>query len=155
MDCEHEEEEPEAYPICFLAGTPVDTDQGRVAIEKITNKHTINGKKIVALTKVINPDNFLVLMKQNSLGNNVPSQDTYISKEHGVFVNGKLVDANSLVNDSTILRLPYKRTMLYNVLMEKHDVMVVNNMPVETLHPKNKIAQKYLRSKNKMIKSRK
>ena len=33
--------------------------------------------------------------------------------------------------------------ILYNVLMEKHDKMIVNNLICETLHPENSIAKLY------------
>ena len=32
---------------------------------------------------------------------------------------------------------------LYNVLMEEYNIMLVNNMEVETLHPDNPIAKLY------------
>ena len=31
---------------------------------------------------------------------------------------------------------------LYNVLMEEYNIMLVNNMEVETLHPDNPVAKK-------------
>ena len=37
----------------------------------------------------------------------------------------------------------YRGDILYNVLMEEHDKLVVNNLICETLHPKNKIAKLY------------
>jgi hypothetical protein len=44
---------PPAIPICFLAGATVTTDQGDIAIEKLSpNFHTIRGKKIVSIVTV-------------------------------------------------------------------------------------------------------
>jgi len=44
---------PPAIPICFLAGTTVTTDQGDIAIEKLSPYfHTIRGKKIVSIVTV-------------------------------------------------------------------------------------------------------
>ena len=34
--------------------------------------------------------------------------------------------------------------ILYNILLEKHDKMIVNNLIVETLNPKNLVAKSYL-----------
>ena len=50
----------------------------------------------------------------------------------------------------------YKGDILYNVLLETHDKMMVNNLIVETLDPKNIVAQLYNGSlsaeeKNNMI----
>jgi hypothetical protein len=39
--------------------------------------------------------------------------------------------------------VPYKGQILYNVLLEKHECMLVNNIIVETLHPRNNIAILY------------
>ena len=43
-------------PICLVAGTPIVTEQDIIAIEKIdTTVHTINNKRILAITKTITP----------------------------------------------------------------------------------------------------
>ena len=39
--------------------------------------------------------------------------------------------------------IPYNKETLYNVLLEKHDVMNVNNLICETLLPDNPIAKFY------------
>ena len=39
--------------------------------------------------------------------------------------------------------MEYTGEVLYNVLMEKHDTMKVNNLICETLNPKTSIAQLY------------
>jgi hypothetical protein len=38
----------------------------------------------------------------------------------------------------------YDNKILYNILMENYNTMTVNNMIVDTLHPKNIVAQLYL-----------
>lgn len=40
-----------------------------------------------------------------------------------------------------VTEVPYHGDPLYNVLLEKHDKMVINNMICETLHPKNIMAK--------------
>ena len=71
------------YNICFPGSTPITTDQGIVPIKKInTNFHTIRNMSIKDITKTMLYDKHLVCFKANSLGKNIPSQDTYISKEH-------------------------------------------------------------------------
>ena len=42
-----------------------------------------------------------------------------------------------------VYKIPYKGEVLYNVLMEEHEKLVVNNLICETLHPNNKIAKLY------------
>ena len=42
---------------------------------------------------------------------------------------------------SGVYRIHYDGSSLYNVLLEKHDRMLVNNLICETLHPDNIIAK--------------
>ena len=135
-------------PICFPAGTPVTTDQGDISIELINpDVHTILNKKIIAVTETITHDNNIVCFEKNSLGYNIPDKKTYISKYHGIIHNNKLVEANKFIG-----RLPgvyykkYNNEILYNILMEKHYIIKINNMKVETLNPNNFVAQLYTKN---------
>ena len=130
-------------PICFLKGTPVLTDQGIIDIDKVTNKNTINKQKVLVVTKTKNPDNFMILIKKNSLGFNVPNEDTYITRKHSILVNNKLVEAQQLINNNDILKVYLNCKIVYNILLHRKSLMSINNMMVETLHPKNAIAKKY------------
>ena len=128
--------------ICFVAGTPINTDQGDVAIDKIdVSKHTIRGKRIVAVTKTISEEKHLVRIRKDALAKNVPSQDTLTTQNHTFFYNGNMVEAKHLVSqmDNAVL-VKYDGSTLYNVLQDKHEKMVVNNLIAETLHPEHGIA---------------
>jgi len=149
-------------PACFPAGTPVLTDQGEVAIEKIDpKKHTIRGNNIEEVTKSIGIEDFLVCIKKDTLYPNVPSQDTYVTCDHKIFFKDTLYRAGFLearANKSgnpdlmnNICQVPYNGEVLYNVLLKdnKHDYMCVNKMIVETMDPKNIFAKYYCYLKNK------
>ena len=136
-------------PICFLAGTPIQTNQGLIAIDKIDpNVHTIRGKTIQAITQTKTPDDSLICFEANSLGKNFPSQQTIISMNHKIFYQGKMTKARCFVGNHGIYKIPYKKQVLYNVLLDTHDKMVVNNMICETLDPRNTIAQLYMKLKS-------
>ena len=47
-----------------------------------------------------------------------------------------------------IYTVPYKKEILYNVLMDNYERIKVNNLICETLHPKNKVAKLYKRLEN-------
>jgi hypothetical protein len=130
-------------PICFPKGTPVTTNQGVVAIEQLnTDIHTIRGKKIVAITQSRPLHKYIISIEKDALGKNVPSASIQISKEHKVFYKGEMVKANQLVEMCEgVTRIPYSGETLYNVLMEKHDNMMINNVICETLDPKNIMAK--------------
>jgi uncharacterized delta-60 repeat protein len=132
-------------PICFPAGTPVLTDQGYIAIEEIQPElNTIRGKEIVAITKTITNHDKIVCFDRHSLGYNVPNKRTFVSLNHGIIYNKKLIPAKKFVGKKYgIYFKKYNGEYLYNVLMEKHTVMLVNGMKVETLDPKNMVAKLY------------
>jgi hypothetical protein len=143
--------------ICFVAGTPITTNQGLIPIEKINpDIHTIRNKPIVAITKTVYATNkYLVCFEKDSLGNNIPSQKTIISKNHKIFYNGKMVKASGLLGlNDKITKIEYNNELLYNVLMENHDKMIVNNLICETLDPTSIVAEYYKASKNLDVKRR-
>ena len=143
-------------PICFAKGTPINTDFGIMKIEDInTYKHTINGKEILSITKSIPNIDEIVKIGKNALNQNVPSKDTYMSKDHKVMIRGKLIECEKLIgkyNNNKITLVPYNGEALYNILMKTHDTVMVNNMICETLDPLNivsKIMNKKMTNKEK------
>lgn len=136
---------PPIVPICFPAGTPVLTDQGNIPIEEINPEfHTIHRKPIIAITQSIMNENNIVCIEKHSLGINIPNKRTYISNYHGIIYKNKLIPAKQLVGRlHGIYHVKYNGEILYNVLMEKHYIMNVNNIRVETLNPRNIVAKLY------------
>ena len=136
---------PVVVPICFPAGTPVSTDQGIIAIEEINPLiNTIHNKPIVAITETITNDDKLVCFERNSLGYNVPNQRTIISMDHGIIYNKRMIRAKHFVGKIRgVYFKQYNGEFLYNVLMEKHYIMLVNGLRVETLNPRNMVAKLY------------
>ena len=147
--------QPPAAPICFPKGTPVTTDQGIIAIEKLnTDKHTIRGKEIVAITQSKPLQKSIVCFEKDSLNKNVPSQKTLCSMEHKVFYKGEMIKARDIVDVcENVTFVPYNGETLFNVLLKKHDKMMINNLICETLHPKN-IMAKISRMKDEKKKSK-
>lgn len=141
--------------ICFLGNTPISTDQGKIPIEKIdASIHTINNKPITAITKTITEDEYLVCFKKHSLSLNVPSRNTIMSKSHKVYYKGIWREAQDFIDEfEYIHEVPYNGETLYNILLEKHDKVHVNNLVCETLHPKNNIAKLYTNNFNEDYKN--
>ena len=131
--------------ICFPAKTPVQTDQGLIHIDQLNPEvHTIRNKKIVTVTKTVTQDKNLICFEKDALGSNVPSQKTLMTKNHEVFYKGKMTKAKDFVGlVDNVYPKKYTGEVLYNVLMEEHDKMMINNLICETLHPKNRIAKLY------------
>jgi hypothetical protein len=131
--------------ICFPENTPIKVDQGIILIQKINPSiHTINNKKIVAITKTISKDNYLVCFEKNSLKINYPTDRTIMSKNHKLLYAGKMIEADYFAKKfDFIKKIKYNGEFLYNVLMESHETISVNNIICETLNPKNIISLLY------------
>ena len=132
--------------ICFPANTPVLTNLGYIPIDKIDPAiHHIRNKKIIAVTKTVTNDKHLVRIGKNALGQHYPSKAVYSSRNHKVFYKGKMIKAKHLVElVENVSLVPYNGQPLYNILLEEHEKMQVNNLIVETLHPEHKVAKLYM-----------
>ena len=134
------------FPICFAKGTIISTDQGNVEIQNIVpGKHTICKKAICHITKTISPEKKIVCVKKNAFGKNKPNKAITMSGNHCIQCEkGAMVKAKKLVaNNPKMKFVEYNQEPLYNVLMEDHNVIKVQNLEVETLDPKNIVAKIY------------
>lgn len=131
--------------VCFPATTPIKTDQGIICIEKINPKNnTIRSKPIITITKTVTNDKYLVCFEKNALDNELPSQETIMSQTHCIFYKGKMRNAKwFLYKFEGVKKVKYQGEILYNILLDTHDKMVVNNLICETLNPNNQIAHLY------------
>ena len=136
--------------ICFTKETLIQTDQGKVKIININKTHTIQGKKIEYVTQTqLKYQKSLVKISKNAISENIPSQDTYMSMDHKVLVNHKLVPAKYLCMwNENVKFVKYRNQVLYNILMKDHEIIYANDMAVESLHPKNALALVYRYVKN-------
>jgi hypothetical protein len=135
--------------ICFPAGTPITVDQGIVAIENINPAiHTIRGKHIYGVSKTTSQYTYLVCLEKDALGTNSPNKRTLISPLHKIMHKNEWVIAKDLLglNRYKIKQVAYNGEPLYNVIMQTHESMLVNNMIAETLHPSNPIAKPFIKN---------
>jgi hypothetical protein len=132
---------------CFSEGTPILTNKGIILIENIDpNIHTIQNKKIIAITKSFVSDGYLICFEKNSLGNNIPSNKTIVSDGHSVFdiKKNKMIKAYKFVEEyKNVYKIKNEKGILYNILLKKHDKITVNNLICETLHPRHDLAKMY------------
>lgn len=156
--------------ICFYPGTVIKTDQGNCFIENLdSDYHTINNEKIIGISHTTYPSN-LVCFSKHSLGYNVPNKPLIVTDNHLIYYNDKLIKAGdfainyikvnniySIKNSSGIYFVKNNKKILYNIVMDKHNIIKANNMLCETLHPDNLINQIYniknIKYKNFMFKT--
>lgn len=130
-----------ASNVCFTGDTPITTDQGNIPISLIQPEvHTIQKKKIVAITKTIN-DDYLVCFEKDALYPNVPSQRTVMTKTHRLFYKGRFIHARDFLGMERVTKIEDNGEPVYNVLMEECGHVLVNHLICETLNPQNKIAK--------------
>ena len=127
--------------ICFPANTPIRTNQGIIPIDKLDPEiHTIYNKPIVAITKTVTWDKYLVCFEKDALGLNHPTEKTIMSKHHKIYYKGKMIEAYRFKNTK---KVKYTGEVLYNILMNDYEKININNLICETLHPKNNVAKLY------------
>lgn len=129
---------------CFRMGTMIETDQGTMKIEDVVEGYnTINNKQINRLTKCLNSDGLIVKLEKGCLGENKPSQDLYMQKDHklmlspfefaGLLSTGKITFSQSSTQE-----------ILYNILLDTHETMNVANITVETLNPELAVSKYFM-----------
>uniref|UniRef100_A0A6C0IVE5 IPT/TIG domain-containing protein n=1 Tax=viral metagenome TaxID=1070528 RepID=A0A6C0IVE5_9ZZZZ len=132
--------------ICFPSKTPITTDQGIINIENIVEKkHTIRKQIINCVTKTITQDKYLICIEKDAIALNIPSEKTIITANHKLFYKNKMICSKELIQLKlkNIYKIKYSGEILYNILLDKHDKMIVNNLICETLNHKNGIAKMY------------
>jgi hypothetical protein len=162
--------------VCFLEGTQILTEKGYKSIQnvKVGENVVVAGKiknktcdlKSVQLKKVkwmgrfkvyeFNTETAPICFQKNSLGENVPNCDLYVSPNHGMMVDGKIVIAKKLVNDSTIYQSSEIDSIIYYHLeLEDHSVIVANGAMTESyLDCKNRIEFKEIAKYQHTVKPR-
>ena len=108
------------------------------------NYHTIDNKRIVAITQTTSIDDYLVCFEKDAICLNYPNRQTIMSKDHKILHRGKLIESYKFLgNFRNVHKTEYNGEILYNVLMCEYYRMNVNNLICETLHPDNVISKLY------------
>lgn len=142
---------PTPANICFPKGTPIETDQGTYAIDKLASivgrrntTITIGDKPVVAISQTLSINKSLVCFEQHALGPNKPDKATIVSREHKVGYKGQLFEAKHFLSSfpkDKVHTVPCSpNEILYNVLFDDYSTIKVNNLFFESLHPENPIA---------------
>lgn len=128
---------------CFCAGTRIATSDGAKAVEDLEPGDRLRladgaettvkwlGRQSVSKTfadpRRVNP----ICIKAGALGN---EHDLYVSPDHGIALEGYLVNASALVNGETIYQvaeMPSDWTY-YHVETEAHELILAEGIPTES-----------------------
>jgi hypothetical protein len=132
---------------CFLRGTRIQTPDGEIAVEDLTIGtlvETLNGPLPI---KWIGRQSFSkdspswhwsvapIRIARFALSDEYPRRDLYVSRNHGLLIDGYLMTAELLVNGKSITlsmdscdRIDY-----FHIELESHEVVFAEGAPAETL----------------------
>lgn len=136
-------------PVCFTAGTLIDTPNGPVAIEDIKIGDRVLGSSGYRPVKWIGRRNYIlrsprlseahrdgivpVRIKAHALADNVPSRDIVLSPWHHVYIDNVLIKAGELVNGRTVVReSQISRVTYFHIELDQFDVVRAHNMYSES-----------------------
>jgi hypothetical protein len=149
--------------VCYKKGTLILTKRGYVQIELIKKGHEVvtkgtiykNGIQhddVLQLKPVIWINNFKVkylnsnsrpiCITKHAFGKNFPFRDLYVSPKHGIFFNGKMIQAKDFINGTTIYQdTECDSVEYYHLECKEHSLIVANGI----------LAESYLDLKNKYV----
>ncbi|SNS68649.1 Hint domain-containing protein [Antarctobacter heliothermus] len=132
---------------CFAAGTLIATDTGEVPVESLhigDEVLTADGRRVPVKwlarqslpRQVMRLASHLVRIRAGALGDGLPYSDLTVTADHGMILDGHVINASALVNGSTIDWVPMRELpdtfTVYHVETEHHDVILANGAPAET-----------------------
>lgn len=130
--------------MCFAEGTLIATPKGETAVEALRIGDLVRTEDGRAVpVKWIGRQTMLkcfrgaraqlVRIRAGALGNH---SDLDVTGDHGMLVEGHIINASALVNGDTIDWVPLSETpdrfTVYHVETENHDVVLANGAPSET-----------------------
>ncbi|MDG3040302.1 Hint domain-containing protein [Roseicyclus marinus] len=135
------------YAFCFAPGTGIATPAGEVPVEHLRIGDTIltaDGRAVPVrwigrqtLSKLFAGDRARpVLIRAGALGQGLPHRDLIVTADHGMILDGFVINAGALVNGTTITRVPLSdlpaRVTYYHVETASHDVILAQGAAAET-----------------------
>ncbi len=147
------------FPACFLRGTTISTADGDRKVEDLEV-----GDLVPALYGGMRPIQWIgrycyrkgdaskpwaksvrpVRIARSALGPDTPRVDLYLTQLHAVLIDGALVRADSLVNNTTITldaADELDELEFFHIKLETHDVIYAEGAACETLLPETATAE--------------
>ena len=131
---------------CYLRGTMILTATGERPVEELQI-----GDEVLTVDGVPRPVRWLghrsfsarflrngsrllpVTIRAGALGENLPNRDLSVSPGHSMLVEGKLVNADLLLNGVSVVRAPVGETIDYiHIELDSPDAVIANGAPSET-----------------------
>jgi hypothetical protein len=138
----------DGFTVCFAPGTLISTVDGERPVETLTagdRVRTADGRAVPVkwmgrqtMRRIATPQSRFcpVRIRAGALGEGLPHTDLVVTGDHGIMVDGVMVNAAALVNGTSIVRVPQNEVgetfVTWHVETEDHDVILANGTPAET-----------------------
>ena len=137
---------PVTPPVCFTKGTLIATSTGERLVETLAIGDTVTlahggsaaikwiGRQSIPLSHALTDESLPVLIRAGALGENIPTQDLYVSPDHAMLFDGTLIHARALINGDSIIQLGSWSGDLeyYHIETDRHEIILANGAPAET-----------------------
>jgi len=146
---------PPGPVVCYAKGTSILTKRGFVPIENIKAGHKVVTKGKIYNNKFVRNDDEVkiepvmwiskfkvnnltsksrpICIKKDALGTNSPFQDLYVSPEHHLLINGKMVQAKNIVDGENIYQdKECNDVEYYHLECENHSAIFANGVWAES-----------------------
>ncbi len=135
------------YLYCFGEGTLMETDTGQCAVETLQIGdvvQTADGRAVAVkwigsqtIRKLFSGARAqLVQIRAGALGCGLPTRDLTVTGDHGMVLDGLVINASALVNCGSVDWVPLAeipdRFMFYHVETQAHDVILADGTASET-----------------------
>lgn len=135
------------YTYCFAAGTQIATPDGERCVETLAIGDTVRtetGDDVAVkwvgrqtLRKLFaGPHMQPVRIRAGALGESLPHTDLIVTADHGMVIDGFVINASALINGTTIEWVPLdelpNQITYHHVETDSHDVILANGAPAET-----------------------
>jgi hypothetical protein len=148
-----------APPVCFVAGTLIETPDGAVPVERLrpgdlvaTWDQGVQPVRWVTSTPrtmadlVANPKWRPVRIPAGALGHKQPATDLYVSRQHRMLITGKkairrygcarkLLPAKDLIGWRGIELCPPKAVTYHHIALDPYAMLIANGTPAESFWP--------------------
>ncbi len=125
------------YVPCFASGSLIGTPSGDRSVEMLVRNDTVTlstgdvARVIwVGHRRQIGGD--VIRVRAHALGHHVPARDLTVSADHGLYLDGVLVQAGLLVNGETIVTEHRDTVTFYHVELEHHAILLAEGAPAES-----------------------
>jgi hypothetical protein len=136
----------EIIGFCFLQGTRIATPAGAVAVEYLHEDDlvlTASGeakpvrwigyRHIVMAAELPNAHLYApVVIKAGAIAEGKPARDLWVTPDHAILVEGRLIPAKLLINGRSIRQVPRAEYSFYHLELDQHDLLLAEGLEAES-----------------------